>query len=80
MNAWWCMHEGEVSRDIGHDLFMFFLYAPHLAVLRCVILVSLHFCFPGGCMSSCSSPVVASFSSLTFICPGCHVFSFLQCP
>lgn len=53
MNAWWCMHEGEGSRDIGHDLFMFFLCAPHLAVLGCVILVSLHFCFPGGCMSSC---------------------------
>lgn len=33
MNAWWCMHEEEVSRDIGHDLFMFFSFAPHQAVL-----------------------------------------------
>lgn len=39
------MHEGEVFRDIGHDLFMLFLCAPHLAVLGCVILVSLRFCF-----------------------------------
>ncbi len=34
MNAWWYMHEGEVSRDIGHDLFLFFLCAPYLAVLN----------------------------------------------
>lgn len=34
MNAWWYMHEGKVSRDIGRDLFMFFLCAPHLAVLN----------------------------------------------
>jgi hypothetical protein len=52
MTAWWCMHEGEFSGDVGHDLFMFVFCAPHLAVLGCVILVSLHFYFPGGCASS----------------------------
>jgi hypothetical protein len=83
MNAWWYMHEGELSRDIGHDL----LCAPHLAVLNVrslfhCIFVSWRLCPLAEVQLLLLSAALHSFVQLVMLFPSCIVLSsrgFILC-